>query len=97
MINKSINQKTLLKINKSVEGETIEMKVERIVSSKEPITDGAPLIYTDRRDGTRPEYDIRTDRFEVAIDAMDTVAKTTLAKRAEYYKKPEETSETKTE
>lgn len=97
MIKKSINQKTLLKINKSVEGETIEMKVERIVSSKEPITDGAPLIYTDRRDGARPEYDIRTDRFEVAIDAMDTVAKTTLAKRAEYYKKPEETSETKTE
>ena len=26
------------------EGETIEEKVERIVTNKEPITDGAPMI-----------------------------------------------------
>jgi hypothetical protein len=29
------------------EGETIEEKVERIVTNKEPISDGAPMIYTD--------------------------------------------------
>ena len=37
-----------LQINNSYEGETIEMKVRRITESKEPITDGAPVIYTDR-------------------------------------------------
>ena len=36
---------TKLRINQSVEGETIEMKMRRIVDNKEPITDGAPLIY----------------------------------------------------
>lgn len=36
---------TKIRVNKSVEGETIEMKMRRIVDNKEPITDGAPLIY----------------------------------------------------
>ena len=28
-----------------------------------------------------PEYNIRTDRFEVALNAMDAVQKSTMAKR----------------
>lgn len=74
-------QKTTLKINKSYQGETIEQKVNRIVNNKEPIKDGAPLIYTDRKDGVLPEHDIRTDRFEIALDAMDKVTRSNLAKR----------------
>lgn len=62
-------------------GESIEYKIERIVTQKEPITDGAPQIYTDRRDGVLAEYDIRTDRFEIAIEAMDKVSKSHMAKR----------------
>ena len=62
-----------LSINNSFEGETIETKVRRITESKEPITDGAPVIYTDRKDGTKPEFNIRTDRFDIALDAMDYV------------------------
>jgi len=70
-----------LSINKSYQGERIEQKIARIVNNKEPITDGAPLIYTERKDGVGAEYNIRTDRFEVAIDAMDKVASTLRAKR----------------
>ena len=33
------------------EGETIETKVARIVQNKEPITDGAPMIYTEKEQG----------------------------------------------
>ena len=44
----NITKPTKLRINQSVEGETIEMKVRRIVDSKEPITDGAPLIYVQK-------------------------------------------------
>lgn len=73
--------KTTLKVNKSYEGETIEKKVNRIVNNKEPIKDGAPQIFTDRKEGVKPEYDIRTDRFELAVDAMSHVSKTHLAKR----------------
>lgn len=57
------------------------MKCRRITTNKEPIKDGAPLIYTNRKDGVQPGYDIRTDRFEVAVEAMDKVAKANLAKR----------------
>lgn len=89
-------QNTLLKVNKSTQGETIEMKIERIMSNKEPIKDGAPLIYTERKEGVLAGYDIRTDRFEVAIEAMDKVTKSALTKRDEFYKaketKPEVTT-----
>lgn len=71
--------KGTLKVNKSYEGEPIEEKVMRITTLKEPITDGAPLNYTERSDGVLPEFDIRTDRFEIAIDAMDKVNASRLA------------------
>lgn len=72
MYNKKINPDNgTLRVNKAYEGETIEQKVGRILNNKEPIKDGAPLIYTDREDGVRPELDPRTDKQEILIDAMD--------------------------
>ena len=73
--------KTTLKVNRSYIGETIEQKINRIVNNKEPITDGAPLIYTERKDGVQPDYNPRTDRWDHALDAMTTVSKTHQAKR----------------
>ena len=72
---------TTLQLNDSYEGETIEQKVRRITQNQEPITDGAPIIYTERKDGVKPEYDVRTDRFELAVEAMDTVTQQKIAKR----------------
>ena len=72
---------TSLTVRNVTEGETIEEKMRRVVNNNEPITDGAPLVYTDRKDGVLPQYDIRTDRWDVAIDAMDKVTKTETAKR----------------
>lgn len=77
---------TTIKRNTSYEAETIEQKMQRVLNNKEPIKDGAPLIYTERKDGVKPEMDIRTDRFEVALDAMSTVDKTYKAKREERIK-----------
>lgn len=64
-----------------VEGERLEQKIERIMENKEAIKDGAPLIYTDRKEGILAGYNIRTDRWEVAAEAMDLVHKNTVAKR----------------
>lgn len=75
--------KTTLKVNSSTEGETIEQKIRRVTQNKEPIQDGAPTIFTDRKDGVRPEYDIRTDRFELAVEAMSGIHKDHMAKRQE--------------
>lgn len=63
------------------EGETIEQKIERVVSNDEPITDGAATIFTERKDGVISAYNIRTDRWEIATDAMDAVSKSHQAKR----------------
>lgn len=81
MYKKIKSKKTTLKVNKGYEGETIEEKIQRIVNNKEPIKDGAPLVYTDRKDGVQPQYDIRTDRFEIAVEAMDKVTASYQAKR----------------
>lgn len=74
---------TTIKLNGQYEGETIEQKVARVTLNKEPIKDGAPLIYTDRKDGVQAQYDIRTDRFEIAIEGMGAVDKSHKASRAQ--------------
>lgn len=90
MYNKQRPAKTTLHVNQSYQGERIEEKIQRIVNNKEPITDGAPLIYTERKHGVQPAYDIRTDRFEIAVEAMDRVTKTQLAKRDNFGKTAKE-------
>lgn len=75
--------------NTSTEGETIELKIERIVNNKEPIKDGAPIIYTERKEGIRPSTNIRTDRFEIALDATEKIQKSYQARREENAKKKE--------
>ncbi len=74
-------ERTSITNNEGYVGESIEQKVNRIVNNKEPITDGAPMIYTERKDGVQPSYNIRTDRFEVAVEAMDKVTRSHQAKR----------------
>lgn len=80
------NYRGSLKVNKSYEAESIEMKVKRVMANNEPIDDGAPIIYTERKDGVKAEYNVRTDRFDIAVEAMDKVAKSKVAKRIEFFK-----------
>jgi predicted GTPase len=79
------------------EGEWIEEKVRRVVENGEPIEDGAPIVYTERKDGVRPEYNIRTDRWEIAQEAMEAVregkSKMIAMKIAKRDGKPEGTSQ----
>ena len=39
----------------SFEGESIEEKVAKLIENNEPITDGAPIIYTEKKDGVLPQ------------------------------------------
>lgn len=80
---------TTVRMNKSYEGEPIEKKIDRIMNNKEGISDGAPLHFTERKDGVEPEFNPKTDRFEVAVEAMDKAAKSHLAKREERHKPKE--------
>lgn len=61
--------------NLTYEAEPREVKLRKIISGEASnMEDGVfPTIYTEKKDGVKPEYDIRTDRFEVAIDAIDKI------------------------
>ena len=63
------------------EGERIETKVERITRSNEPIRDNTELFYDSSEYGRSVEKDIRTDRFVLAVDASDKIARSKIAKR----------------
>lgn len=78
------------------EGETIEQKVKRVVETKEPIDDTAPLIFTPKENGVIAAYNIRTDRWEIAQNAMDAKYKAEIAKARNRVEEPEigATSET---
>lgn len=66
------------------EGESIETKVRRVVENKEPITDGAPIVFTEKKDGVLPQFNIRTDKWEIALEAMDKVQASRIAKSKQY-------------
>lgn len=61
--------------NLSYIAEPREVKLRKIISGEaNNMEDGVfPIIYTEKKDGVQPEFDIRTDRFEVAIEAMDKI------------------------
>lgn len=61
--------------NLTYQAEPREVKLRKIISGESSnMEDGVfPTIYTEKKDGVLPEYDIRTDRFEVAINAMDKI------------------------
>ena len=54
-------------------GETLIKKIQRILDENEPLTDGAPMIYTPKQAGVKPECNVRTDKWDIAMKAMDRV------------------------
>lgn len=66
------------------QAEPREVKLRKIISGESSnMEDGVfPTIYTEKKDGVLPEYDIRTDRFEVALDAIDKINQSTADKIA---------------
>lgn len=71
-------------------GESIEEMVRRCVASNEPIENSAPMVYTEKAKGVLPEFDIRTDRQELALDATDKFQASEIARQ----KAAEETPKT---
>lgn len=61
--------------NLTYQAEPREVKLKKIISGEaNNMEDGVfPTIYTEKKDGVQPEFDMRTDRFEVAIDAIDKI------------------------
>lgn len=66
---------TSLTVNKWEIGETMEVRIRRIIANKEQLKDNVPLMYSDVTTGVPPQYNIRSDKFETAITALDNNSK----------------------
>lgn len=83
--------KQILQINKDMEAESLEKKLRRMKSNKEPIAKGEiAMVYTDRKDGVRPELDIRTDKWEIASETGKIIS---MGMNAKWKKEDDENGE----
>lgn len=53
------------------DGQSLEEFLRKAQAGKEPIQATAKLTYNDRKDGVLPQHDIRTDRFDQALQQTD--------------------------
>lgn len=81
MYKQSNIRRTKLKINESQECNTLERKLELIMQNQDTIEAETQLIYTEKKEGVLPGYDIRTDRWELALDGLNAIDKSNAAKR----------------
>ena len=81
MYKHKISYKTKIKVNESYEAMPLEYEVKKITEEKVPIQSVSPEIFTERKDGVKPEYDIRTDKWLIAELAMEAVSQQQLANR----------------
>lgn len=77
---KVIFPKTQLKSVDKFEGQFLHKKIRRMLEMDEPIGELAPRIYTEKKDGVMPDYNIRTDKWEYASNAMDYIHRDKIAK-----------------
>lgn len=61
-------------VNDSYVATSIEVQIEKMMSQEEPIVASMSYIGTERNEGVKPEYDIRSNRFEIAHEVMSKAA-----------------------
>lgn len=83
MKNLKFKTKCPFNIQPKTNGESIEEMLRRLTANREPIPDNVPPIYTPQEDGVVPDYDIRSDRFDVAMTAQDKFSRSKIAQGAE--------------
>lgn len=72
-----------LRVYATYEAEGLEVKLRRVTETNEPLAGDIPTVYTKKTDGVLPAFDIRTDRFEIAREAMSKVQESEMTKEAQ--------------
>lgn len=80
MKKKYIPKKSMIERTSDQDGQSIEEEIRQMVANNTPIDAKAPMIWTEEKDGVLPQYDMRTDRQELALDAIEKVQKSQIAK-----------------
>nr|WAE43953.1 MAG: hypothetical protein [Microviridae sp.] len=84
-----------IRCNESTTGERIESKIKRALENQEPIDESVDLIFTERRDGVKHEYNPRGDKWEEAVEAIGQKTKSQLTQRKEILEKKKQKEEPK--
>ncbi|WP_036074725.1 hypothetical protein, partial [Lysinibacillus boronitolerans] len=65
-------------------GEDIHEKVNRLMTTDGAIEDdlNAQKVYTKRKDGVIDNYNVRADKWDMALDTLDQINRTKIAKAA---------------
>lgn len=97
MYKKQTQIKTSIISNDSVEGETIETRIERLLNNGDEVIEGKELIYTRPEDGVIASFNIRHDHWDDAYEQSSIMAErrseldqAQLKKRKDIIKKKEE-------
>lgn len=72
---------TSIEKNDSVEGETIEQQIQRMITNGEVLGEEKEMIYTKPSEGVLYGTDIRGDRQEKAIEITEKVAADVMRRR----------------
>lgn len=91
------NRLPMVAENDIYECKSLEEEIFEAETKKTPIETASPIIYTPRDEGVVAAYNPRTDRFEVAMDAMNKVAGSIRASRENANKSNKELLQTGTE
>lgn len=81
--------KSELRGNEVYFGEKIETTISRMLEKAEVIEVDQTKIYTESKDGVLPETDIRTDKFDMALESV-IKAQEAYMKKADEVKKTSE-------
>lgn len=75
--------KSQLKGVKVEPGKSLMEVLRKMITEGDVPEEEVPIIYTDKGEGVLPGYDIRTDRFEIAREAMEKAKNSEKKERAE--------------
>lgn len=85
MRNKTVRASRGLRINQSKVGKDLMTLLrERMDNTMDPKMQTRPLLYTERKDGVPIEGNPKTDQWDVAQLAKDTIARTRIARRTAF-------------
>lgn len=89
MLPTNYNRSTL-RTTESFEGESIEDKVARTTENNSPIEQISPMYYNERKAGVEAATNIRTDKFDIALEAMESIHQGIRKRRETMKEKAEE-------
>lgn len=84
------HRKTSIKVNDSVEGESIEIKMQRLLNNGDETAETKELVYSRPEEGIIANYNIRHDHWDDAAEGATTMAEKNIELDGARLKKREE-------